>query len=122
VRSDRNEQVQFRDEERRRTLRIDARPAQGDPVDVAERFSAALSGSLQDYSQLRLEPVTYLGQPAADLEFMFFDQVDLRVLDRTFVDASGEQAYELYWQTNARDWDDARPVLDELLPTFVPRS
>ena len=122
VRTERNGEMQFRDEEQRRTLRISARPPQGEPLEVMRDFSRALSGSLSDYQQLRLEPVTYLGQPAADLEFTYVDQVDLRVLDRRFVDASGEQSYALYWQTNARDFEDARPVFTQVLETFRPRD
>ncbi len=121
ARSDRNGQVQFRDDEQRRTLRIEASAPRGEPLEVFEEFSRALEGSLQDYEQLRLEPTEYLGQPAADLEFTFFDTATLRVLDRTFVDESGTQAYALYWQVNEAGWDDARPVLDQLLETFRPR-
>ncbi len=120
-RRDRNGQVQFRNDEQRRTLRIGAGAPSGEPVEVAEEFSRALEGSLQDYEQLRLEPTEYLGQPAADLEFTFFDTTTLRVLDRRFVDASGTQAYELYWQVNSAGWDEARPVFDQLLETFRPR-
>ena len=42
------------------------------------------------------------------------------MLDRTFVDASGTQAYALYWQVNEAGWDEARPVFDQLLETFRP--
>ena len=119
--SDRDGQVQFRDDEQRRTLRISARPPAGEPLATAEAFSQALEGALQDYEQLRLEAAEHRGQPAADLEFTYFDETDLRVLDRRFVEPSGEQAYELYWQTNASDWDDARPVFDQILETFAPR-
>jgi hypothetical protein len=120
-RSDRNDQVQFRNAEQRRTLRIEASEPRGEPLEVFESFSRALEGSLQDYEQLRLESTEYLGQPAADLEFTFFDTTTLRVLDRTFVDASGTQAYALYWQVNEAGWDEARPVFDQLLETFRPR-
>ena len=121
-RSDRNGQVQFRNDAQRRTLRIEASAPRGEPLAVFTAFSAALEDSLQDYEQLRLEPTEFRGQPAADLEFTFFDETTLRVLDRTFVDASGQQAYALYWQTNAGDWDDARPVFDQVLGSFVPRA
>jgi hypothetical protein len=120
-RSDRNGQVQFRNDEQRRTLRIEASPPRGEPLEVFEDFSRALEGSLQDYEQLRLEPTDYLGQPAADLEFTYFDTTTLRVLDRTFVDESGTQAYALYWQVHSAGWDEARPVFDQLLETFRPR-
>ena len=120
-RTDRNGQVQFRNDEQRRTLRIEASPPRGEPLEVFEDFSRALEDSLQDYEELRLEPTEYLGQPAADLEFTFFDTATLRVLDRTFVDESGTQAYALYWQVNEAGWDEARPVFDQLLETFRPR-
>ncbi len=120
-RSDRNGQVQFRDDEQRRTLRIEASPPRGEPLEVFEDFSRALEGSLQDYEQIRLEPTEYLGQPAADLEFTFFDTTTLHVLDRTFVDESGTQAYALYWQVNEAAWEQARPMFDQLLETFRPR-
>jgi hypothetical protein len=121
-RSDRNGQVQFRNAQQRRTLRVDASPPRGEPIEVFQAFSRALDDSLQDYEELRLEPTEYLGQPAADLEFTFFDTTTLRVLDRTFVDASGTQAYSLYWQVNEAGWDEARPVYDQLLETFRPRT
>ena len=120
-RSDRNDQVQFRDDEQRRTLRIGATAPRGAPLEVFADFSRALEGTLQDYEQLRLEPSELLGQPAADLEFTYYDTTTLRVLDRTFVDESGTQAYELYWQVNSAGWDEARPVFDELVATFRPR-
>ena len=122
VRSDRNGQVQFRNDEQRRTLRIDAEPPRGEPLEVWEQFSRSLAGTLRDYQEVRLEAAEYRGLPAADLEFTFFDQTDLRVLDRTFVDAAGDRAYSLYWQTNARDWDEALPVFRQLLETFQPRA
>ena len=121
-RSDRNGQVQFRDDAQRRTLRIEARAPRGAPLEVFQDFSRALEGTLRDYEQLRLEPTQYLGQPAADLEFTFYDTTTLHVLDRTFVDASGTQAYALYWQVHQAGWAEARPVFDQLLKTFRPRS
>ena len=121
VRSDRNGQVQLRNDDQRRTLRIEAGPARGEPLEVFTALSRALEDSLQDYEQLRLERVDHRGRPAADLEFTFFDETELRVLDRGFVDVSGTQAYALYWQTNAADWAAARPVFEQVLETFAPR-
>ena len=120
-RSDRNGQVQFRDDARRRTLRIDAGPPRGEPLEVLTAFSAALSEQLRDYEQLRLEVSQFRGRPAADLEFTFFDETGLRVLDRTFTDEAAGQAYGLYWQTNTGDWAAARPLFDQVLSTFAPR-
>ena len=120
-RSERNGQVQFRSDEQRRTLRIDASPASGEPLEVFAALSQALERSLTDYRQLRLEAVEHRGRPAAELEFTFFDETELHVLDRTFHDESGSQAYALYWQTREQDWADARPVFDQLLETFEPR-
>ena len=120
-RSDRNGQVQFRNDAQRRTLRIEASAPRGEPLAVFTAFSAALGESLRDYEELRLEATEFRGLPAADLEFTFFDETTLHVLDRTFVDEAGSQAYALYWQTNAGDWDAARPVFERVLATFQPR-
>ena len=83
------------------------------------RLSPSLAGSLAQYEQLRLEPVDYRGLDAADLEFTYVDQVELRVLDRAVVAEDG-RTYYLYWQVNASDWQDALPVFEQMLETFQP--
>ena len=120
-RTDRGEQMQFRDGDNRRTLRISAGPPDGTPLESAQAFSRALDGTLRDYEELGVEETEYLGRPAADLEFTYYDTTTLHVLDRRFVDESGTQSYSLYWQVNEAGWDEARPVFDELLQTFRPR-
>ena len=120
VRSLRDAQVQFRNPDTRRTLRIDVGPPRGEPLAVWQDFSKQLAGRLRDYRELRVEQVDYRGLDAADLEFTYFDQTALHVLDRTFVDESGEQAYALYWQVRASDWEDARPLFDQIAGTFRP--
>ena len=119
VQTMRGEQVQFRDPSTRRTLRIRSVPARSGALAVAEAYSAALADQLTDYRELRVQPVPEL-ERTADLEFTYFSETDLRVLDRTVVTGSGDTAHHLYWQVNARDWDDALPQFDRIADTFVP--
>jgi hypothetical protein len=119
VQSMRGQQVQLRDPETRRTLRIRSMPARGPALEIAETYSAALVGQLTDYRELRVQEVPELAR-TADLEFTYFDQTDLRVLDRTMVTESGDTAHHLYWQVNAGDWDDALPQFNAIADTFVP--
>jgi hypothetical protein len=119
VQTRRGPQVQFRDPQTRRTLRIRSEQADGGPLGIAEAYSAALAGALADYRELRVQPVPELTR-TADLEFTYFSETDLRVVDRTVVTASGETAHHLYWQVNAGDWDDALPQFARIADTFVP--
>ena len=115
----RNGQIQFRNDDTRRTLRIRSGPGgDGDPVQVARAYSDALAGQLGDYRQILVQPVDDADLPAADLEFTYFDGTSLRVVDRTLLDESGE--YHLYWQVNAGDWDDALPLFRQIADTFEP--
>ncbi len=116
----RDTQLQLRDPDARRTLRVDVQ--QGADVGAEQalaRLSPSLAGSLAQYEQLRLEPVDFRGLDAADLEFTYVDQVGLRVLDRAVVAEDG-RTYYLYWQVNAADWQDALPVFEQMLETFQP--
>jgi len=116
----RGTQVQLRDPEARRTLRVDVQTAaDGGAEQALGRLSPQLGGQLADYQELRLEAADYRGLDAADLEFTYVDQTELRVLDRAVVAEDG-RTYYLYWQVNASDWQDALPVFEQMLETFVP--
>ncbi len=125
ARSDRRDQVQFRNDADRRSLRIEAGTAEGTAVARWRSFSQALRGSLADYTQLSLEPVEFRDYDAADLAFTYTDQTALRVLDRGFVvprEGAADAWYGLYWQTNDSDWDAAGSVFTELVRTFRPAA
>ncbi len=117
----RNDLVQFRNDDARRTLRVDYsdEPKQS-ALAAWQAASPQFAGSLTDYQELRLENVDFKGLDAADLEFTYFDQTTLRVLDRTFITASGEEAFALYWQVRAEDFDAALPVFEQIAATFQP--
>ncbi len=120
-RGSREDQVQFRDPGARRTLRVDySDKPKASALAAWQAASPQFAGSLASYQQLRLENVDYKGLDAADLEFTYFDQTTLRVLDRTFIAASGQEAFALYWQVRAEDWDAALPVFEQIAGTFQP--
>lgn len=122
-RSTRGELVQFRDDQTRRTLRIDysTGPTQS-ALAAWQAFSPQLAGRLADYKELRVEKVDYKGLDAADLEFTYFDQTGLHVLDRTFISTSGEESFALYWQVPAEDWAASVPLFEQIAATFLPQS
>jgi len=120
VRSDYRGQVQLRDEARRWTLRLDVRPAGGGPAATMTGLAAAYAAQLEDYDQVRLEPVSYRGGTAVELEFTWFAQVALQVVNRAFEDEAGERLYTAYWQTNARDFEESRQAFEQVMETFAP--
>jgi hypothetical protein len=120
VRSDYRGQVQLRNQEQRRSLRIDARPADDGPAATLTALSSAYASQLRDYQQIRLEPVTYRAGTAVELEFTYYDRTGLRVVNRAFENDAGTQVYTAYWQTNAKDFEASRPVFDEVMETFEP--
>ena len=75
----------------------------------------SLRGSLGDYSELDVTEV----DGGADLSFTYVDQTRLQVLNRMLVGEDGRST-SLYWQTRASDWEQARPVFDEIAGTFRP--
>lgn len=111
--------VQFRNDDTRRTLRVDVVSPEGGALASSEALGRSLGGSFQNYDQQSNTEVDYRGWDAADLAFTYFDTTELRVRNRTVVPEGGP-AYELYWQTNDSDFVDSRLVLDELLATFSP--
>ena len=129
-RSDRGEQVQFRDEAHRRTLRITStEQPSGTALQAWQRTSPAFAAALDEYRQLRLEPVDVAGtdvagtdvagMDVADLEFTYTSQATrLRVLDRRFV--SGGTAQSLYWQTGVDDFAESLPVFEQVAAGFRP--
>ena len=117
----RGTQVQLRDPQARRTLRIDYSTDPGpSALEDWQAFSPQLQASLGQYRELRLEEVDFRGLDAADLEFTYFDQTELRVLDRRVVAEDGDRAFALYWQVRASDWDAALPVFEQMAATFDP--
>ena len=124
TRSERGAQVQFRDDQARLSLRIDAQDdPSGTAVERWQAFSPQLAGSLADYREVRLEQVEFRGFDAADLEFTYRDSgADLHVLDRLFHDEDGSQSFALYWQGNEADFAASQPLFEQIAATFVPRS
>jgi len=120
VRTDYRGQVQLRDEARRWTLRLDVRPEGGGPAATMTGLAAAYAAQLEDYEQVRLEPVTYRGGTAVELEFTWYAQVALQVVNRAFGDEAGERVYTAYWQTNARDFEDSEQAFEQIMETFEP--
>ena len=121
VQSTRGPQIQLRDPQARRTLRINHRPDHtGTALAAWEAFSPQLAGQLTQYEQLRLEGAEFRGMDAAELEFTYFDETDLRVLDRLVVDEDDGEAFALYWQVRASDWQEALPVFEQIAATFDP--
>jgi len=120
-RSARGGLVQFRDDDTRRTLRVDFTD-DPKPSSLAawQAYSPQLANALTSYEELRLEQVDYKGLDAADLEFTYEDGTTLRVLDRTFVAPDGEEAFALYWQVPADTWEQSLPVFEQIAATFVP--
>jgi hypothetical protein len=113
--------VQFRDPETRRTLRIDYTSDPGPSAVAAwEALSPQLASSLGSYQQLRLEPVEYKGLDAAALEFSYFDETALRVLDLGFLSEDGERGYALYWQVPAEGFEASREAFEQIAATFDP--
>ncbi len=115
----RGTQVQFRDPDTRRTLRIDYGE---DPAPSAlqawEAFSPQLAARLGDYEELRVEQVEFQGLDAADLEFTYFDETTLHVLDRTVIAPDGERGIALYWQVPESRWEGSLPVFEQIAGTF----
>ena len=116
----RGTQVQLRDDQTRRTLRVDWSDEPGPSALAAwEAFSPQLAQVLSGYQQQRLESVEFRGLDAADLEFTYRDSgADLRVLDRTFVAEDGGQGVALYWQTRAADFQASLEVFEQMAATF----
>jgi hypothetical protein len=115
----RGEQVQFRDPETRRTLRVDFSTDPGpSALGAWQAFSPQLAGRLPRYEELRLEKVEFQGLDAADLEFTFFDQTTLHVLDRTVVAADRSRGVALYWQVPESRWEGSREVFEQIARTF----
>jgi tRNA A-37 threonylcarbamoyl transferase component Bud32 len=115
----RGTQVQLRDQQHRRTLRIDF---SDDPAASAlaawQAFSPQLAGQLAQYDELRLEEVDFQGLDAADLEFTYFDETRLHVLDRTAISADGDRGIALYWQVPEERWQESLPVFEQIAATF----
>jgi hypothetical protein len=120
VRTDRRGQVQLRDEQRRRTLRLDVVETTDGAAATLTGLSRAYASQLARYQELRLEPVVYRDRTAVELEFTYVDGTALHVVDRAFEDEAGERVYTAYWQTNERDFSDSLPVFEQVMDTFEP--
>jgi hypothetical protein len=121
VQTEHRGQVQFKDPDTRRTLRVGHDPSPGDsPLQDWQRFSEQLAAALQQYEELRLEEAEQDGLPAADLEFTYFDQTGLRVVDRRVHAEDGSEAWSLYWQVPEPGFADSLPVFEQVLGSFSP--
>lgn len=114
-------QVQFKDPETRRTLRVDRDPDPAEsPLRDWQLFSGQLAAALQQYEELRVEETEQNGLPAADLEFTYFDQTDLHVLDRRVHAQDGSEAWSLYWQVPEPGFAESLPVFEQIAASFTP--
>jgi hypothetical protein len=112
----RGTQVQLRDQATRRTLRIDDDvELQGTPLATWEAFSRELAASLQQYEELA---VKQRDDRTADLEFTYFSETELHVVDRLVV--AGDRGFALYWQVPERRWAESLPVFEQIAETFSP--
>ena len=116
----RGTQVQLRDGDTRRTLRVDWTDDPGpSALSAWQDFSRQLARVLRGYEQVRLEGVDFRGLDAADLEFTYTDSgADLHVLDRTFIAEGGGQAVALYWQVRDRDYAASLAQFEQMAATF----
>ena len=119
VQTERGTQIQFREEQTRRTLRVDFSDDPGPSALAAwQAISPQFAARLPQYRELRLEKVDFQGLDAADLEFTFFDETTLHVLDRTAVSEDGQRGIALYWQVPETRWEGSQPVFEQIAATF----
>jgi eukaryotic-like serine/threonine-protein kinase len=96
------------------------RHPKSDPVKDWENNEAARRDNYDDYHRVRIEAVDYWDK-AADWEFTYTSKsgTPLHVLNRGFVTAP-DQAYSIYWNTRADQWDDELRRLQVVLDGFHP--
>jgi eukaryotic-like serine/threonine-protein kinase len=96
------------------------RRPKSDPVKDWQNNEAARKDNYDDYHRIRIEAVDYWDK-AADWEFTYTSKggTPLHVLNRGFVTAP-DQAYSIYWNTRADQWNDELRRLQVVLDGFHP--
>ena len=96
------------------------RRPKADPVKDWENNEADRKDDYDDYHRIRIEAVDYWDK-AADWEFTYTSRggVPLHVVNRGFVTAP-DQAYSIYWSTQAQNWDDELQRLQVVFAGFDP--
>ncbi|WP_420819176.1 hypothetical protein, partial [Nonomuraea lactucae] len=78
-------------------------------------------GEFTAYRRIAIDPITYLGRPAADWEFTRQrGGTVIHVINRGFRTADG-RPYALYWETSHDRWRIDRHYFDTFARTFSPR-
>jgi hypothetical protein len=111
-------ELQIKDPDTRATLRvkvINDPPADANALTDSRKRSFMTLGK---YAELKLEASQVGDLVANDLEFTFYDTVDLHVLDRSFI--TGGRGYSLYWQTPGSQWEASRATFDQIVASFTP--
>jgi hypothetical protein len=110
----------FRDPETGAYLRMDWVAEPGDDAAVAwESASDRFAGEHADYTEIRIDPVTFQGFEAAEWEYTYTDEgaelhaVNLGVVTDTY-------GYALNFQTRAEDWEQSQALFEAIKESFVP--
>ncbi|HYP22319.1 MAG TPA: serine/threonine-protein kinase [Actinomycetota bacterium] len=106
----------FTDPETGAYLRMDWTPTPGDdPVAAWEGQSASFAGRYADYEEIRVDPVTFQGFPAAEWEYTYsgVHAINVGVVTDTY-------GYALNFQTRAEDWEESQALFEAIKETFVP--
>ncbi|GAA0320224.1 protein kinase [Actinoallomurus spadix] len=111
--------VFYQDSTTRYLLQISTTPWDADPETQARGVGHNVAGSFRGYREDSVTPVTYLGVPAADLEFAYDRSTGTeRVKDRFF--RIGDRAFAIYFRMPAGEWPDSRRYLDPIFNGFHP--
>jgi hypothetical protein len=109
----------FREPGTGRYLRVGWTATPGDdPVATWRGVSEAFGRSHGGYREVRVEPATYRGYPAALWEYTWRDGSDLHAVDLGFV--AGGRGYALNFQTREPDWARSQALFEQLKAAFQP--
>ncbi|MFC5382645.1 protein kinase domain-containing protein [Aquipuribacter nitratireducens] len=114
--------VRFQDPDSRRYLLVEegGEPS-GEPVEDWQAQEPVVAGRLDGYELLGIEEADFRGFEAADWQFTWEPGGGtVRVLNRNVVDERSDRAFALYWQVPVEQWDDSRPLFDEVARSFRP--
>jgi hypothetical protein len=122
-RSVRGSSTYYRDPAGSRMLQVDQtdRPKPDALRDWQDQESTA-AGRFRGYQRVRLERIDYRGWNAADWEFTWRPSGGtLHVMNRN-IRAGDHQAYALYWQVPAAEWQQRLSDFEVVARTFQPAS
>jgi hypothetical protein len=96
-------------------------PNNSDPVADWQNKEGARQNSSADYQRVSISKVTYRGWNTADWIFTFDKGGTKReVLNRGFITTPGQQAYGLYWEVNASQYQASLAMFQTFANTFQP--